>query len=178
LVVACVALFAAIGGGAYAASANSVKSRHIADNEIRSADIKNGTIKRQDLDVRVRTVDLRKRLGPGEYATVVDGTQTWGIRVQADSHGACLPPTLVNGGSEGPHDLRLSIADVNDGQLLPPSQEPYTPLVAAGGSTRFNVADLAFEASADGQVGTTQASANQCQASGTVNFFDGEDNEQ
>lgn len=50
--VAMLALFIALGAGAYAAGLkpNSVKSKHIKDNQVKSADVKNNGLTGQDVD--------------------------------------------------------------------------------------------------------------------------------
>jgi len=43
-VIALLALFAALGGGAWALAADSVKSKHIVDGTVTSADLKDGHV--------------------------------------------------------------------------------------------------------------------------------------
>jgi hypothetical protein len=66
MVVACIALFVALGGGAYALSGSNtvqsddlgpgaqVKAPDVADNAINGADVQNGSLRQADLGVRVR----------------------------------------------------------------------------------------------------------------------------
>jgi len=68
-VVALLALFVALGGGAYAAvtlPANSVGTRQIRDGGVRSADIRNGTVAQQDLasSIQQQLVNARTPSGP------------------------------------------------------------------------------------------------------------------
>jgi hypothetical protein len=68
-VVALLALFVALGGGAYAAvslPANSVGSVQLRDGGVRSPDIRNGTVAPQDLarTVQQQLVDARTPTGP------------------------------------------------------------------------------------------------------------------
>lgn len=48
LVIACVALFVALGGSAYALTAGSITSREIKDGTIRNVDFKRGTLRGQE----------------------------------------------------------------------------------------------------------------------------------
>jgi len=48
LIIACIALFGALGGGAYAAATGSIDSREIKNNTVRGKDIKNGSIRNPD----------------------------------------------------------------------------------------------------------------------------------
>jgi hypothetical protein len=48
LVIACIALFAALGGGAYAAATGSVTTREILNGTIRNEDFKDGTLRGQE----------------------------------------------------------------------------------------------------------------------------------
>jgi hypothetical protein len=66
MVVACIALFVALGGGAYALSGSNtvqsddlgpgaqVKAPDVADNAVNGADVQNGSLRQADLGVRVR----------------------------------------------------------------------------------------------------------------------------
>jgi hypothetical protein len=66
MVVACIALFVALGGGAYALSGSNtvqsddlgpgaqVKAPDVADNAINGADVQDGSLRQADLGVRVR----------------------------------------------------------------------------------------------------------------------------
>ena len=68
-VVALLALFVALGGGAYAATslaANSVGSVQLRDGGVRSPDIRNGTVAPQDLarTIQQQLVDARTPTGP------------------------------------------------------------------------------------------------------------------
>ena len=44
LVIACIALFVSLGGVSYAVATGSIDSREIANNKIRSMDIRNGGV--------------------------------------------------------------------------------------------------------------------------------------
>ena len=67
--VACIALFAALGGGAYAATQIITSSSQIKDGVITGADIKNGGITSTDLSTSTRDA-LKGQTGrPGRRAT-------------------------------------------------------------------------------------------------------------
>jgi hypothetical protein len=79
LVLACIALFIALGGASYAATAlpkNSVKSKTIVDDQVKSPDLRDGGVKSVDLqDNGIGLVDL----GPATKAAllaILDGSVT------------------------------------------------------------------------------------------------------
>lgn len=60
LVIACIALFVALGGVSYGLATGSIDSREIADNTIRSKDIRNDSVYSRDLrNNDVRDIDIR-----------------------------------------------------------------------------------------------------------------------
>lgn len=60
LVIACIALFVALGGVSYGLATNSIDSREIADNTIRSKDIRNDSVYTRDIrNNDVRDIDIR-----------------------------------------------------------------------------------------------------------------------
>lgn len=60
LVVACIALFVALGGVSYGLATGSIDSREIADNTIRSKDIRNNSVYSRDLrNNDIRDIDIR-----------------------------------------------------------------------------------------------------------------------
>jgi hypothetical protein len=79
-VMATVAVFLSLGGGAYAIALakNNVKSRHIAPNAVRSPDIKNGAVR--GVDVRTDSITganvLESTLGPIPRAARADTAAT------------------------------------------------------------------------------------------------------
>jgi len=59
-VIACIALFVALGGVSYGVATNSIDSREIADNTIRSKDVRNNGIVSRDLrNNEVYGIDIR-----------------------------------------------------------------------------------------------------------------------
>ena len=56
-VIASIALFVALGGGAYALSNNSVKSRHIVNGEVKSGDLQDDGVKSEDVRDGTLTAD-------------------------------------------------------------------------------------------------------------------------
>jgi hypothetical protein len=60
LVIACIALFVALGGVSYGLATGSIDSREIADNTIRSKDVRNNSVYSRDLrNNDVRDIDIR-----------------------------------------------------------------------------------------------------------------------
>ena len=60
LVIACIALFVALGGVSYGLASGSIDSREIADNTVRSKDIRNDSVYTRDLrNNDVRDLDIR-----------------------------------------------------------------------------------------------------------------------
>lgn len=60
LVVACIALFVALGGVSYGLATGSIDSREIADNTVRSKDIRNNSVYTRDIrNNDVRDIDIR-----------------------------------------------------------------------------------------------------------------------
>lgn len=60
LVIACIALFVALGGVSYGLATGSIDSREIADNTIRSKDIRNNSVYTRDIrNNDVRDIDIR-----------------------------------------------------------------------------------------------------------------------
>jgi hypothetical protein len=60
LVIACIALFVALGGVSYGLATNSIDSREIANNTIRSKDIRNDSVYTRDIrNNDVRDIDIR-----------------------------------------------------------------------------------------------------------------------
>lgn len=60
LVVACIALFVALGGVSYGLATGSIDSREITDNTIRSKDIRNNSVYTRDIrNNDVRDIDIR-----------------------------------------------------------------------------------------------------------------------
>lgn len=59
-VIACIALFVALGGVSYGVATNSIDTREITDNTVRSKDIRNNGIYGKDLrNNEVRAIDIR-----------------------------------------------------------------------------------------------------------------------
>jgi hypothetical protein len=59
-VIACIALFVALGGVSYGVATNSIDTREIADDTVRSKDIRNNGIYGKDLrNNEVRAIDIR-----------------------------------------------------------------------------------------------------------------------
>ncbi|HYI98586.1 MAG TPA: hypothetical protein VEX36_02750 [Thermoleophilaceae bacterium] len=59
-VIACIALFVALGGVSYGVATNSIDTREIADNTVRSKDIRNNGVYGKDLrNNEVRAIDIR-----------------------------------------------------------------------------------------------------------------------
>jgi hypothetical protein len=60
LVIACIALFVALGGVSYGLATGSIDSREIADNTIRSKDVRNNSVYTRDIrNNDVRDIDIR-----------------------------------------------------------------------------------------------------------------------
>ena len=60
LVIACIALFVALGGVSYGLATGSIDSREIADNTIRSKDIRDNSVYSRDLrNNDIRDIDIR-----------------------------------------------------------------------------------------------------------------------
>jgi hypothetical protein len=60
LVIACIALFASLGGVSYGLANGSIDSREIADNSIRSKDVRNDSVYTRDIrNNDVRDIDIR-----------------------------------------------------------------------------------------------------------------------
>lgn len=60
LVIACIALFVALGGVSYGLAAGSIDSREIADNTIRSKDVRNNSVYTRDIrNNDIRDIDIR-----------------------------------------------------------------------------------------------------------------------
>jgi len=60
LVIACIALFVALGGVSYGLATGSIDSREIADNTIRSKDVRNNSVYSRDIrNNDVRDIDIR-----------------------------------------------------------------------------------------------------------------------
>ncbi|HEU0018760.1 MAG TPA: hypothetical protein VFQ14_00575 [Thermoleophilaceae bacterium] len=60
LVIACIALFVALGGVSYGLATGSIDSREIADNTIRSKDVRDNSVYSRDLrNNDVRDIDIR-----------------------------------------------------------------------------------------------------------------------
>lgn len=95
MVVACIALFAALGGGAYAAlSKNSVKSKQVKNGSLLGKDLKKNTLTGKQVK--------ESKLGNVPSATSADSATAAG---SADSVGGMRvvhvePFTLTNGGSQ------------------------------------------------------------------------------
>ncbi len=118
-VVATVALFVALGGGAYAVSKESVKSKHIRDNTITSADVKDnrgkkGGLKGKDIRfdalgadaIRESDLDVTQFLelgvlgsGSGPCALTTTPTKCAEARVDAPKHSSSVL-VLAAGGYE------------------------------------------------------------------------------
>ena len=89
MIVSMVALFVALGGGAYAGVAlNQVRSVHIKNNEVRSVDLRNGDVRNVDLqndsvnsakiaDGSITTADL----APGTVSDLNDASTVGGLSV-------------------------------------------------------------------------------------------------
>lgn len=59
-VIACIALFVALGGVSYGVATNSIDTREIADNTVRSKDVRNNGLYSHDLrNNEVRAIDIR-----------------------------------------------------------------------------------------------------------------------
>lgn len=88
-VVATVALFVALGGSALALSRNSVKSKHIKNDQVRSADLKNEQVKSVDLkDGTILSADIRDgEVKPADTSTSLRLTCPGGT---VFIEGACL----------------------------------------------------------------------------------------
>jgi len=60
LVIACIALFVALGGVSYGLATGSIDSREIADNTVRSKDVRNDSVYSRDIrNNDVRDIDIR-----------------------------------------------------------------------------------------------------------------------
>jgi hypothetical protein len=60
LVIACIALFVALGGVSYGVATGSIDSREIADNTVRSKDVRNNSVYSRDIrNNDVRDIDIR-----------------------------------------------------------------------------------------------------------------------
>lgn len=60
LVIACIALFVALGGVSYGLATGSIDSREIADNTVRSKDVRNNSVYTRDIrNNDVRDIDIR-----------------------------------------------------------------------------------------------------------------------
>jgi hypothetical protein len=75
LVIACIALFLALGGVSYGLATGAIDSREIKNNTIRSRDVRNGALRGRD--IRRGTIAGREvresRLGTVPGAASVDG---------------------------------------------------------------------------------------------------------
>jgi hypothetical protein len=94
MVVACCALFVALGGTSYALAVGSIGTREIRDGSIRSIDVRDGTLSGRDLrqdsvggdQIDEQTLDASKLdLGPGRIA----------VRAQIDLYGRLMRGTGV-----------------------------------------------------------------------------------
>lgn len=111
-VVATLALFLGLGGGAYAVTAiddNSVRSRHILDGEVKTADVGTGQIKTADLkNDAIQGDDIRDDTLPGGGLGLAD------IGPDAVS-GSELAPNAVGSAEVAPDSLGGS--DINEAGL-------------------------------------------------------------
>ena len=75
LVLACLALFVALGGVSYGVATGSIDSREIRDNTIRSKDVRNNSVYTRDIrNNDVRDIDIRN--GTIKTRDIADGTIT------------------------------------------------------------------------------------------------------
>ncbi len=77
--IACIALFSAVGGPSYAATAlkkNTVKSKHIVDGQVKSGDLRDGDVRSVDLlDGDVGLLDL-SAAAKAQLQSILDGSTT------------------------------------------------------------------------------------------------------
>jgi hypothetical protein len=166
-VIAGVALFAAIGGGAYAAggSKDSVRSKHIVDGTIRSADIRDGSIQQQDLGRGAGNVPFLSLITapPGGAKGYQVISEVFEVATGILADGTCKHIVFENIGG---NPVQLSVAGAPFIQVLPKQTHV---LVEAGSSTTFNAVDKSGQ-SAVGQVGVVQTAPQTCLATGTIDF--------
>ena len=115
LVVACTALFVALGGVSYGVATGSIDSREITDNTIRSKDVRNNSVYGRDLrNNDVRDIDIRN--GTIKSRDVARGTLT-GDNINLSKLGQ-VPDAAALGGVAAAEYAR--------------SAEPVSPVGAAG----------------------------------------------
>lgn len=126
-VVACLALFVALGGSAYAVGKGQVKSRHIATEAVKSKHLRDGGVKSRDIrDGQITDADLGRGSVRGEHLDLdcAEGLTRVG---QSCFTGAFLPTDLpfaagdhcgeLGGRLPGVFELRAARRELN----LPPS---------------------------------------------------------
>jgi len=133
LIVACIALFAALGGVSYGLATGSIDSREIRDNTIRSKDVRNNSVYTRDLrNNDVRDIDIRNgtikgrdvaratltgdNVNMAKLGQVPDAAALGGVPA-ADYARAAEPVHLIGAGGEPPFGAGFS---ANGGADLAP----------------------------------------------------------
>jgi hypothetical protein len=131
LVIACIALFVALGGVSYGLATGSIDSREIRDNTIRSKDVRNNSVYTRDLrNNDVRDIDIRN--GTIKGRDVAKGTLT-GDNVNMAKLGQ-VPDAAALGGIAASGYARAA----EPVRLVGTADAPFAPGFAASGG-----ADLA-----------------------------------
>lgn len=157
LVIACIALFVALGGVSYGLATGSIDSREIRDNTIRSKDVRDNSVYSRDLrNNDVRDIDIRN--GTIKGRDIARSTIT-GDNVNLSKLGQ-VPDAAALGGVAAAEYARVAEPVSLIGAAGKP---PFSPGVAAAGG-----ADLAPGYWLDGDVVSLQGTVSGPAGGGTL----------
>jgi hypothetical protein len=198
LVIACLALFVALGGVGYAAATigsaavvdNSLRSKDVRNNDLRGKDVRTNTLKGGDIDesslAQVPSAANADSAGSAAHATNADNATNAANAANADSVGGIGPDALTIGRSAlGSCEPGAAYANCSTVQLAMP-RAGRVLLTAAGqwhsddaagtsvrGLCRINVDGSAFTSPTEEGSLSQQTDANQEQAMSGITVVTG-----